>query len=76
MYSLLLEHYVRDGEERDHLFHAIDTVPCVRKKAQWAQRWIGSSQSFAERLVSGHLPAHLLAVCLVGLFLCCRPLLL
>ena len=51
MYSLLLEHYVRDSAERDHLFHAIDTVPCVQKKAQWAQRWISSSNSFAERLV-------------------------
>lgn len=51
MYSLLLEHYVRDGAERDHLFHAMQTVPCVKKKAQWAQRWIASSSSFAERLV-------------------------
>lgn len=52
MYSLLLEHYVRDGAERDHLFHAMQTVPCVKKKAQWAQRWIASSSSFAERLVA------------------------
>ncbi|KAK9789024.1 hypothetical protein WJX73_000869 [Symbiochloris irregularis] len=52
MYSLLLEQYVRSAEERDHLFHAVDTVPCVRKKAQWAQRWIASDNSFAERLVA------------------------
>jgi ribonucleoside-diphosphate reductase subunit M2 len=52
MYGLLLEHYIKDGAQRDHLFRAIDTVPCVRKKAAWALRWIDSSRSFAERLVA------------------------
>ncbi|KAF3787110.1 Ribonucleoside-diphosphate reductase small chain [Nymphaea thermarum] len=52
MYSLLLESYVRDSAERYRLFHAIDTIPCVAKKANWALRWIDGSESFAERLVA------------------------
>lgn len=52
MYSLLLEHYISDKPERDRLFKAIHTVPCVRSKAEWARRWIESSDSFAERLVA------------------------
>ncbi|EIE24916.1 hypothetical protein COCSUDRAFT_47007 [Coccomyxa subellipsoidea C-169] len=51
MYSLLLEHYIRDVEQKDKMLRAIQTVPCVAKKAEWAQRWIGSGSSFAERLV-------------------------
>jgi len=52
MYSLLLEHYVRDPVERNMLFSAIHTVPCVGRKAQWAMRWISSARSFSERLVA------------------------
>ena len=52
MYSLLLEHYIRDNDERDVLLRAIDTVPCVQRKAQWALRWIDSGNSFAERLLA------------------------
>jgi len=52
MYSLLLEAYVRDGAQRDHLLRAIHTVPCIRRKAAWALRWGGSSATFAERLVA------------------------
>ncbi|KAG2500799.1 hypothetical protein HYH03_001561 [Edaphochlamys debaryana] len=52
MYSVLLDHYVRDTEERNKLFNAIHTIPTVQKKAQWALRWIGASSSFAERLVA------------------------
>ena len=51
MYSLLLDHYVKDRGELEHLLHGIQTIPCVEKKAKWAQRWIGSARSFAERLV-------------------------
>lgn len=40
MYSLLIDTYIKDSAERTHLLHAIDTVPCVTKKAQWALRWI------------------------------------
>jgi len=52
MYSLLLEHYVRDTKERSELFRAIHTVPTVGKKAAWAMKWIGSDMSFAHRLVA------------------------
>lgn len=50
-YSLLIDTYIRNPEEKDRLFHAIDTVPCVKKKADWALRWI-TQGSFAERLVA------------------------
>ena len=51
-YSLLLEQYVSDAVERRKLFAAVDTVPCVKRKADWALRWVGSGSSFAERLVA------------------------
>ena len=52
MYSLLLESYIKDSEEKNRLFHAIETIPCVTKKAEWALRWIDGSESFAERIVA------------------------
>src|SRR4051794_34367374 len=52
MYSLLIDTYVRDPNEKDILFSAINTIPCIRKKADWALRWISSNGSFAERLVA------------------------
>ncbi len=50
-YALLIDSYVRDPKEKDRLFHAIETVPAVKKKAEWALRWIQNG-SFAERLVA------------------------
>lgn len=50
-YSLLIDTYIKDPAEKDKLFHAIETVPCVARKAEWALRWI-SNGSFAERLVA------------------------
>jgi len=50
-YSLLIDTYIKDPTEKDKLFHAIDTVPCVGKKAEWALKWI-NSKSFAERLIA------------------------
>jgi len=52
MYSLLLDTYIRDKDYRQSLFRAVHTVPTVKKKAEWAVRWITSSHSFAERLVA------------------------
>lgn len=53
MYSLLIETYIRDAQERDFLFNAIETLPCVKKKADWALQWIGSkTASFGERIVA------------------------
>ena len=50
-YSLLIDTYVKDTEEQAKYFTAIETIPAVRKKAEWALNWI-SSESFAERLVA------------------------
>lgn len=50
-YSLLIDTYIKDPVEKDKLFHAIDTVPCVGKKAVWALKWI-SNGTFAERLIA------------------------
>ncbi len=50
-YALLIDTYVKDPVEKDRLFHAIDTVPAVKKKAEWALRWIENG-TFAERLVA------------------------
>lgn len=52
MYSKLIESYISDPVERDYLFNAIETIPCVKKKAEWAQKWISSSDSFATRMVA------------------------
>lgn len=52
-YSLLIDTYIRDPEEREYLFNAIETVPCVKLKADWALRWISDKHStFAERLIA------------------------
>lgn len=53
MYSLLIDTYIRDPQERQFLFDALDTIPCIRKKANWALKWISDDKStFAERLVA------------------------
>jgi len=46
-YSLLIDTYIQDKEEKSMLFNAIETVPAVMKKAQWALKWINSTDSFA-----------------------------
>ena len=52
-YSLLIDTYVEDKEEKAHLFKAIETIPCVKLKAEWAQKWIESrDENFATRLVA------------------------
>jgi ribonucleoside-diphosphate reductase beta chain len=50
-YSLLIDTYIKDPKEKHNLFHAIETVPCVTRKADWALKWI-NSENFAERLVA------------------------
>jgi ribonucleoside-diphosphate reductase beta chain len=50
-YSLLIDTYIKDTADKNYLFNAIDTMDCVRKKADWALRWIDQG-SFAERLVA------------------------
>ncbi len=52
-YSLLIDTYIRDAAERDKLFSAIERIPCIAKKADWARKWISDKNStFGERLVA------------------------
>ncbi|KAI0036045.1 ribonucleotide reductase [Vararia minispora EC-137] len=52
-YSLLIDTYITDVNQREYLFDAIETIPCVTKKANWALRWISDKQSsFGERLIA------------------------
>ncbi|KAH9499812.1 Ribonucleoside-diphosphate reductase subunit M2 [Bulinus truncatus] len=53
MYSLLIDTYIKDPAERTFLFNAIETLPCVTKKAQWAMKWIGDQEHpYGERVVA------------------------
>lgn len=52
-YSLLIDTYIKDAVEKDRLFHAMDKIPVIQQKAEWALKWIKSSTTtFAERLVA------------------------
>ena len=50
-YALLIDTYMQNADEKNHLFNAIDTIPAVQNKANWALRWIENG-NFAERLVA------------------------
>lgn len=50
-YSLLIDTYIKDKQEQNHLFRGIDTIPCIGKKAQWALKWIDSQADFTTRLL-------------------------
>ena len=53
MYSLLIDTYIKDTEEKNYLFNAINNIPCVGKKAKWAIKWINDNDSdFAKRVVA------------------------
>jgi ribonucleoside-diphosphate reductase beta chain len=52
-YSLLIDTYVEEKEEKQKLFRAIETIPCVKAKAEWAQKWMLShEETFATRLIA------------------------
>ena len=52
-YSLLIETYIKDNEEKNRLFNAKENYPCIKKKSDWAQKWIHDNRSsFATRLVA------------------------
>lgn len=52
-YSLLIDTYIKDPQEKMKLFNAIETIPCVKNKAEWALKWIGDKKaSFALRLIA------------------------
>lgn len=53
MYSVLIDTYIKDNDERERLFNGMDNFPCLQKKATWAKKWIGDNRStFASRLVA------------------------
>ena len=52
-YSLLIDTYIKDTEDKNKLFGALEYYPCIKKKADWAQKWIGDKHSsFATRLIA------------------------
>eukprot|EP00088_Acartia_fossae_P046957 TRINITY_DN50859_c0_g1_i1.p1 TRINITY_DN50859_c0_g1~~TRINITY_DN50859_c0_g1_i1.p1 ORF type:complete len:232 (-),score=23.43 TRINITY_DN50859_c0_g1_i1:110-805(-) len=53
MYSLLIDTYVKDTKEKQYLFDALENIPAIRKKGEWACRWISDEKStFGQRLVA------------------------
>jgi ribonucleotide reductase beta subunit family protein with ferritin-like domain len=60
MYSLLIDTYIQDSNEKNKLFNAIDTVPAVKKKADWALKWISSDKPLIQRILA--------FVCVEGIF--------
>lgn len=53
VYSLLIDTYIKDSAKKSYLFNAIETIPCIQKKANWSLRWCNrNNASFAERLVA------------------------
>lgn len=51
-YSLLIDTYIQDTEEKNNLFNAMSTLDCVQKKSKWALQWIDNAPSFAHRLIA------------------------
>jgi ribonucleoside-diphosphate reductase beta chain len=51
-YSLLIDTYIKDPTEKDYLFNALQNLDCVKKKGEWALRWIDNSPTFAHRLIA------------------------
>ena len=60
MYSTMIDTFITNASEKSELFNAIDTFPCIRKKALWAKKWISNASSYAHRLVA--------FACVEGLF--------
>ncbi len=52
MYSQLIETYIKDNTTKDRLFNALENFPCIKKKADWAIKWINDDSSFVTRLVA------------------------
>ena len=51
-YSLLIDTYIKDPVQREYLFDAVETVPCIKKKTDWALKWTSDRRSaFGERIV-------------------------
>ncbi|ELK08629.1 Ribonucleoside-diphosphate reductase subunit M2 B [Pteropus alecto] len=82
MYSLLIHTYIRDPKKRDFLFNAIETMPYVKKKADWALRWIADRKStfglmpgltFSNELISRDEGLHCDFACLMFQYLVNKP---
>lgn len=52
MYSLLIDEYIKNPEEKNKLFHALEEIECVKQKSEWVIKWVGKDVSFLERLVA------------------------
>jgi ribonucleotide reductase beta subunit family protein with ferritin-like domain len=48
----LIDTYIKDNAEKARLFNAIENIPCIQQKAEWAMKWITNGKSFAERLIA------------------------
>jgi ribonucleoside-diphosphate reductase beta chain len=55
MYSILIDTYVMDTEEKNRLFNAIDTIPAVKKKAEWAMKWIEEGSTLQQMIPEQHM---------------------
>ena len=51
-YSLMIDKYVTDPIEKENTFKAIETIPCIKQKAEWAMKWFNKSESFTTRLIA------------------------
>jgi ribonucleoside-diphosphate reductase beta chain len=52
-YSIMIDNYIKDVEKKDKLFNGIETIPCIRKKAEWSMKWIKNvNEPFAKRLIA------------------------
>jgi len=51
-YSLLIETFIKDVKRKQYLFNAIDNIPCVAKKANWALKWLNNERPFEERVIA------------------------
>lgn len=53
LYSLMIDTFIKSNDEKDNLFNAMDTIPCIKKKAEWALKWIEDKDTtFAKRLIA------------------------
>ena len=51
-YSKLIDKYIKSSSEKNQLFEAIKTIPCIERKAKWAMKWFSKERPFAERLLA------------------------
>lgn len=75
MYSQLLETFIKDSQEKDRLFNAIETIPCISNKAKWCLDWIQRYQSNFLFLLLGFIwsKKHLSNQYIIP-FVCCSPM--